>query len=140
MGTWGRLMPREDDNPGAGGGGGEPVEEETIFDKILRKEIPSDCVYEDEQAFAFRDISPQGPTHILVIPKNKDGLTGISQMREDQKGVVGHCMYVARLVAEQEKLENGYRLVINEGPEGCQTVSHLHIHVIGGRQMKWPPG
>ena len=82
-------------------------------------------------AYAFRDINPTGPVHVLVIPKVKDGLSGISTMRADQKALVGHLMYVAQLVAKQEKLEKGFRIVINDGQEGCQTVYHLHIHVIG---------
>lgn len=112
----------------------------TFFDKLIAKEIPADIIYEDDQCMAFRDIAPQGPKHFLVIPKNKDGLNKISNMREDQKALVGHMMYVASQTAKAEGLADGYRIVINDGKEGAQSVYHLHIHVIGGRQMNWPPG
>ena len=112
----------------------------TFFDKLIAKEIPADIIYEDDQCMAFRDIAPQGPKHFLVIPKDKDGLNKISNMREDQKGLVGHMMYVASQTAKKEGLGDGYRLVINDGKNGAQSVYHLHIHVIGGRQMNWPPG
>lgn len=113
----------------------------TFFDKLVSKEIPSKIIYEDEVCQAFRDINPQGPVHFLVIPKNKDGLNRLSNAREDQKGLLGHLMYTAQLVARQEGLvPGGFRLVINDGPNGAQSVYHLHIHVIGGRQMTWPPG
>ncbi|KAJ3699694.1 hypothetical protein LUZ61_003399 [Rhynchospora tenuis] len=112
----------------------------TIFDKIIKKEIPSTIVYEDDKVLAFRDISPQGPTHILVIPKVKDGLTGLSKAEERHVEILGRLLYVAKLVAKQEKLDDGYRVVINDGKNGCQSVYHIHVHVIGGRQMNWPPG
>jgi histidine triad (HIT) family protein len=90
---------------------------------------------------AFRDINPQGPTHFLVIPKNKDGLNRLSSAREDHKGLLGHLMYTAQKVAHQEGLvKDGFRVVVNDGAQGAQSVYHLHIHVIGGRQMTWPPG
>merc|ERR1711957_405452 len=98
-------------------------------------------IYEDEQCLAFRDIAPVAPTHFLVIPKNRDGLTGISKAEPRHEALLGHLMVTAAKVAKQEKLdENGYRLVINEGTEGCQSVFHLHIHVIGGKQLSCPPG
>ncbi|KAJ1699186.1 hypothetical protein LUZ63_007698 [Rhynchospora breviuscula] len=112
----------------------------TIFDKIIKKEIPSTIVYEDDKVLAFRDISPQAPTHILVIPKVKDGLTGLSKAEERHVEILGRLLYVAKLVAKQEKLDDGYRVVINDGKNGCQSVYHIHVHVIGGRQMNWPPG
>ena len=140
----------------------------TIFDKIIAKEIPSDIVHEggwressclqiadfaeisrltasflfdtDDLCVAFRDVSPQAPTHILVIPKNRDGLTQLQHAREDQKGILGHLMYTAQDIAKKEGLQEGYRIVINDGPLGCQSVYHLHIHILGGRQLKWPPG
>lgn len=113
----------------------------TFFDKLVSKEIPSKIIYEDDLCQAFRDINPQGPVHFLVIPKNKDGLNRLSNAREDQKGLLGHLMYTAQLVARQEGLvPGGFRLVINDGPDGAQSVYHLHIHIIGGRQMTWPPG
>lgn len=112
----------------------------TIFDKIISKEIPATVIYEDDQALAFRDISPQGPVHFLVIPKVRGRLTQLSKMHEEDKPLLGHLMYVAAQVAKQEGLSQGYRVVVNDGPNGCQSVYHLHLHIIGGRQMSWPPG
>eukprot|EP01031_Cornospumella_fuschlensis_P030248 gene30248-36554_t len=113
----------------------------TFFDKIVSKEIPAKIIYEDELCLAFRDINPQGPVHFLVIPKNKDGLNRLSNAREDQKGLLGHLMYTAQKVAHDEGLvPGGFRVVINDGAQGSQSVYHLHLHVIGGRQMSWPPG
>ena len=113
----------------------------TFFDKLVAKEIPSATIYEDDLCIAFRDINPQAPVHFLVIPKVKDGLNRLSNAREDQKGLLGHLMYTAQKVAHQEGLvPGGFRTVINDGPMGAQSVYHLHIHVIGGRQMTWPPG
>ena len=113
----------------------------SFFDKIVSKEIPSTIIHEDDQCLAFRDINPQGPVHFLVIPKNKDGLNRLSNAREDQKALLGHLLYTAQKVAHQEGLvEGGFRTVINDGKNGAQSVYHLHIHVIGGRQMNWPPG
>ncbi|XP_068663505.1 14 kDa zinc-binding protein [Aristolochia californica] len=112
----------------------------TIFDKIIRKEIPANVVYEDDKALAFRDLSPQAPTHILIIPKIKDGLSGLSKAEERHCEILGYLLYIAKVVAKQEGLDKGFRIVINDGPDGCQSVYHLHIHLIGGRQMNWPPG
>ena len=116
-------------------------EEDTIFDKIVRKEIPANVIFEDDQCMAFRDIAPVAATHFLVIPKNRDGLTGISKAEPRHEALLGHLMVVVAKVAAQENLANdGYRVVINEGRHGCQSVFHLHIHVIGGQQLSWPPG
>eukprot|EP00607_Mallomonas_marina_P010400 CAMPEP_0182422018 /NCGR_PEP_ID=MMETSP1167-20130531/7607_1 /TAXON_ID=2988 /ORGANISM="Mallomonas Sp, Strain CCMP3275" /LENGTH=140 /DNA_ID=CAMNT_0024599719 /DNA_START=183 /DNA_END=605 /DNA_ORIENTATION=+ len=113
----------------------------TFFDKLVSKEIPSTIIYEDDQCMAFRDINPQAPVHFLVIPKNKDGLNRLSNAREDQSMLLGHLLYTAQKVAKQEGLQpGGFRVVINDGAEGCQSVYHLHLHVIGGRQLGWPPG
>eukprot|EP00602_Paraphysomonas_sp_CaronLab_P006274 CAMPEP_0185024280 /NCGR_PEP_ID=MMETSP1103-20130426/7288_1 /TAXON_ID=36769 /ORGANISM="Paraphysomonas bandaiensis, Strain Caron Lab Isolate" /LENGTH=138 /DNA_ID=CAMNT_0027557201 /DNA_START=153 /DNA_END=569 /DNA_ORIENTATION=+ len=113
----------------------------TFFDKIVSKEIPADVIYEDDLCLAFRDINPQAPVHFLVIPKNKDGLNRLSNAREDQKGLLGHLLYTAQSVATQEGLKpGGFRVNINDGKDGAQSVYHLHIHVMGGRQMQWPPG
>jgi len=111
----------------------------TVFDKILSNEWPSDSVYQDDTVYAFRDINPQAPTHIIVIPKYRDGLTKLSHAREDQEGLLGHLLYVAQKIGSKE-CPNGFRLVINDGEEGAQSVYHLHIHILGGRQMTWPPG
>ncbi|KAH7654508.1 Histidine triad (HIT) protein [Dioscorea alata] len=112
----------------------------TIFDKIISKEIPSSIVYEDEKVLAFRDINPQAPVHVLVIPKLRDGLTQLGKAVPGHTEILGHLLYVARLVAEKEGILDGFRVVINNGPGACQSVYHLHLHVLGGRQMKWPPG
>ncbi|KAM3339761.1 14 kDa zinc-binding protein [Capsicum galapagoense] len=118
-----------------------PSDAPTIFDKIIKKEIPADIVYEDDKVLAFRDINPQAPVHILLIPKVRDGLTGLSKAEGKHCEILGQLLYTAKLVAKQEGLlENGFRLVINDGPSGCQSVYHLHLHLLGGRQMNWPPG
>lgn len=116
------------------------MSDETIFDKLIRKEIPSNIVFEDEHVFAFRDIAPQAPTHILIIPKNKDGLSGISKAEERHEAILGKLFVAAALIARKEGLEEGYRIVINEGKHGGQQVPHLHLHLLGGRQFGWPPG
>ncbi|KAL6225872.1 hypothetical protein ACLB2K_004721 [Fragaria x ananassa] len=117
-----------------------PSDSPTIFDKIINKEIPATVVFEDDKVLAFRDISPQAPTHILIIPKVRDGLTGLSKAEERHCEILGQLLYTAKLVAKQEGLEDGFRIVINDGPKGCQSVYHIHVHLIGGRQMNWPPG
>ncbi len=117
------------------------TEEITIFDRIVSKQIPATILYEDEIALAFRDVNPVAPVHFLVIPKNRDGLTGISKAEDRHVALLGHLMKVVAIVAKQEKIhEDGYRTVINEGKHGCQSVFHLHIHVMGGKQLGWPPG
>ncbi|KAI3472414.1 hypothetical protein Pfo_029535 [Paulownia fortunei] len=117
-----------------------PSDSPTIFDKIISKEIPANIVYEDDKVLAFRDIAPEAPIHIVIIPKVKDVLTGVSKAEEKHCEILGRLLYTAKLVAKQEGLEDGFRLVINDGPKGCQSVYHLHIHLLGGRQMNWPPG
>ncbi|GLT39750.1 hypothetical protein SLA2020_139250 [Shorea laevis] len=112
----------------------------TIFDKIIAKEIPSTIVYEDDKVLAFRDINPQAPVHVLVIPKLRDGLTELGKAEPRHKEILGELLYAARIVAEKEGILDGFRVVINNGPSACQSVYHLHLHVLGGRQMKWPPG
>ncbi|KAF8092859.1 hypothetical protein N665_0400s0057 [Sinapis alba] len=112
----------------------------TIFDKIIAKEIPSDIVYEDENVLAFRDINPQAPVHVLVIPKLRDGLTTLGKAEPRHVEVLGQLLHASKIVAEKEGIVDGFRVVINNGAEGCQSVYHLHLHVLGGRQMKWPPG
>ena len=112
--------------------GGAP----TVFDKILSGEWSSDKVHEDDQCLAFRDINPQGPVHVIVIPKNRDGLTMLSKAREDQKGILGHLLYVAKEVGKKE-CPSGFRIVINDGEHGAQSVYHLHLHVIGKIEMHY---
>ncbi|MEC4803353.1 MAG: histidine triad nucleotide-binding protein [Jaaginema sp. PMC 1079.18] len=111
---------------------------DTIFGKIIRKEIPADIIYEDDLCLAFKDISPQAPVHILVIPKKP--IVRLSDATPDDHAVLGHLLLIAKRVAEDVGLGNGYRVVINNGIEGGQTVDHLHLHILGGRQMTWPPG
>ncbi|MCS6814345.1 MAG: histidine triad nucleotide-binding protein [Cyanobacteria bacterium] len=111
---------------------------ETIFSKIIRREIPADIVYEDNLCLAFRDIQPQAPVHILVIPK--EPIAKLADVESKDHALMGHLLLTVKRVAEQEGLANGYRVVINCGPDGGQTVYHLHLHILGGRQMQWPPG
>ncbi|OKH21628.1 histidine triad nucleotide-binding protein [Chroogloeocystis siderophila 5.2 s.c.1] len=111
---------------------------ETIFSKIIRREIPADIVYEDELVLAFKDVNPQAPVHILVIPK--EPIAKLADAESKDHALMGHLLLTAKRVAQQAGLENGYRVVINTGPDGGQTVYHLHLHILGGRQMKWPPG
>lgn len=113
------------------------ISEPTIFDKILSKEIPSTAVYEDDVTYAFRDINPQAPVHVLVIPKRR--IPMLSMVQPSDKEVLGHLLLTAAKVAEVEGLEEGYRVLINNGKDGLQSVYHLHLHVIGGRELKWGP-
>jgi len=115
------------------------IPEVTIFDKIVRGDIPCKEVYQDDKVLAFRDINAVASVHILVIPKDRDGLTQLSKARSDQKELLGHLMYVAQELGSKE-CPNGFRVVINDGQDGAQSVYHLHLHVIGGRPMTWPPG
>ncbi|XP_051922836.1 histidine triad nucleotide-binding protein 2, mitochondrial [Hippocampus zosterae] len=110
----------------------------TIFSKVIDKSLPADIIYEDDKCLAFRDISPQAPVHFLVIPKML--IPSLSQAKDDDAELLGHLLVVAKKVAKQEALAEGYRVVINDGKHGAQSVYHLHLHVLGGRQMKWPPG
>ena len=112
--------------------------ETTIFKKIIDKEIPADIVYEDDVCLAFRDIAPQAPTHVLVIPKKE--IENIDALADDDAAAVGHMLTVIRDLARQLGLDDGYRVVVNCGPHGGQAVDHLHFHLLGGRQMTWPPG
>ena len=114
------------------------MSEDTIFGKIIRKEIPADIVYEDDLCLAFRDITPQAPTHILVIPKKP--IPKLSAAAAEDKELLGHILLTVKEIAEKEGLSNGYRVVINTDQDGGQTVFHLHMHLLGGRSLKWPPG
>lgn len=111
---------------------------DTIFGKIIRREIPADIVYEDDLALAFRDVNPQAPTHILVIPKKP--IPRLSESDLADTSLMGHLLMTVKKVAKQENLQNGYRVVINNGKDGGQTVDHLHLHILGDRFMGWPPG
>ena len=112
--------------------------EETIFAKIISREIAADIVHEDERCLAFRDVAPQTPVHILVIPKKP--LVGLQDACPQDESLLGHLLLVASQLAKQEGLAQGYRCVINAGAEGGQSVYHLHVHLLGGRQLEWPPG
>ena len=104
-----------------------------LFCKIIAGEIPSNKVYEDETVLAFRDIAPQAPTHILVIPKTHIG--SVAEISAENSGVVAHIFEVIPQIAQAEGLENGYRVVSNCGDDGCQSVHHLHFHILGGKQL-----
>ena len=111
---------------------------DTIFGKIIRREIPANIVYEDDLALAFKDINPQAPTHILVIPKKP--IRRLSDATPEDQSLLGHLLLTVQKVAVEAGLTNGYRVVMNNGHDGGQTVDHLHFHILGDRQMKWPPG
>jgi histidine triad (HIT) family protein len=110
----------------------------TIFRKIIDREIPAKIVFEDGLALAFHDVNPQAPTHVLVIPKKE--IACLDAAGEGDGALLGHLLQVAQRVAHELELKDGYRVVINNGPAGGQSVDHLHLHVLGGRAMKWPPG
>ena len=111
----------------------------TIFQQIIDGNIPADKVFEDERVIAFRDIQPQAPIHILVIPKKP--IVSLADASEEDRDLMGHLMLVAAQVARSEGIDQaGYRVVTNIGREGGQSVDHIHLHVLGGRQMGWPPG
>ncbi|CAH2296024.1 histidine triad nucleotide-binding 1 [Pelobates cultripes] len=111
---------------------------DTIFGKIIRKEIPANIFYEDEQCIAFHDIAPQAPTHFLVVPKK--AISHLSEADASDEALLGHLMIVGKKCAAELGLTRGYRLILNEGPDGGQSVYHVHLHVLGGRQLGWPPG
>jgi histidine triad (HIT) family protein len=109
-----------------------------LFCKILDGSIPSTSVYADDKCFAFADIHPQAPVHILIIPWKH--ISSLADATADQTELLGHLLAAAAEIARQKDLGNGYRVVINTGPDGGQTVDHLHIHLLGGRSLAWPPG
>jgi histidine triad (HIT) family protein len=111
----------------------------TLFEKIISREIPANIVFEDEHCLAFRDISPQAPIHILVVPKSV--IARIDAAEGENQSILGHLLLTAAEVARREGIsETGYRLVINNGSHGGETVPHLHVHLLGGRPLAWPPG
>jgi len=115
------------------------MSETTIFDRIISGEMDADVLYEDNDVMAFRDINPQAPTHVLVIPKQRIATT--NHLSSEDDALIGKLMRVARDVAKQEEIaESGYRVVVNCGDHGGQEVQHLHLHLLGGRSMRWPPG
>ncbi|AKS42067.1 histidine triad nucleotide-binding protein [Wenzhouxiangella marina] len=110
-----------------------------LFERIIRREIPADIVHETDDILAFRDVNPQAPVHILIIPKQR--VATINDIKDDQAELVGRMVLTARQLAADEGLaEDGYRLVMNCNEHGGQSVFHIHLHLLGGRQMNWPPG
>jgi diadenosine tetraphosphate (Ap4A) HIT family hydrolase len=114
--------------------------DDCIFCKIAAGEIPSETVYEDEEIMAFKDLQPQAPVHVLVIPRKHISSLDEVQESDEDKELIGHLMSKIRIIAAQLGLGNGYRIVANTGEDGLQTVQHLHFHLLGGRKMTWPPG
>jgi histidine triad (HIT) family protein len=110
----------------------------TIFQRIIDREIPADIVHEDDLCLAFRDIAPQAPTHVLIIPKRL--IPSLADCHHAEAGLLGHLLTTAAMVARQLGLIQGYRTVINCGRDGGQSVDHLHVHLLGGRPLGWPPG
>ena len=109
-----------------------------LFCRIISGEIPSKKVYEDEHTFAFEDINPQAPTHVLVVPKKH--VHGLKEATAEDAELIGNCQLAAAKIARQRGIEDGYRTVLNVGPRAGQSVFHLHVHLLGGRNLQWPPG
>jgi len=127
-----------DKKPLEEGADAPPPGTDTIFGKIARGEVPTKFIHEDSDCVAFHDLNPQAPIHFLVIPRKP-----IAQLRtatEEDEKLLGHLMTVASKVALKLGMDPGFRVVINDGKQGCQSVYHLHLHVLGGRQLTWPPG
>ncbi|WP_299459471.1 histidine triad nucleotide-binding protein [uncultured Gimesia sp.] len=110
----------------------------TIFKKIIDREIPAEIIYEDELCLAFKDVNPQAPVHVLVIPKQE--IPSMAHLEFADQELAGHLILTVGKLATMLGLENGYRMIVNTGTEGGQTVDHLHLHLLGGRSMHWPPG
>ncbi len=112
---------------------------ENIFARIIAKQVPATIVYEDDQVLAFRDIQPKAPVHILVVPKKE--ISSLSEARAEDEPMLGHLLTVAAELARKEGIDKtGFRLVINKGRDAGESVPHLHVHLLGGRPMAWPPG
>jgi len=109
-----------------------------LFCRIIRGELPHKKVYEDQRTYVFEDIHPQAPTHVLIVPKKH--IAGLKEAGPDEADLIGHCQLVAAEIARQRKIEDGYRTVFNVGPLSGQSVFHLHLHLLGGRRLTWPPG
>lgn len=110
----------------------------TLFERIIAREIPAKIEYEDDRAIVIHDIQPQAPVHVLIVPKRP--IARVSEAAPEDEALLGHLLLVAGKMSKQLGLANGYRLVVNHGPDACETVPHLHIHLLGKRQFKWPPG
>ena len=109
-----------------------------LFCKIVQGKIPAKKIYEDEHTFAFEDIDPKAPTHVLIVPRKH--LTGLKEAGDADAEIIGRCHLTAAKIAKDRKIEDGYRTVLNVGPKAGQSVFHLHVHLIGGRDLRWPPG
>ena len=112
--------------------------EKTLFSKIIDGEIPGDFVHQDDQCVVLRDVNPQAPVHLLVIPRKP--IPRVGEANEEDAALLGHLLLVASEVANSESLSQGFRIVVNNGSDGGESVPHLHVHVLGGRQLGWPPG
>jgi histidine triad (HIT) family protein len=112
--------------------------EATLFEKIINREVPADILYEDELSIVIKDISPQAPTHLLIIPKKV--IPKLSDATDEDQNILGHLMLVAGKIAEQLELDETFRLVVNNGAKAGQSVFHLHLHLLSGRSLNWPPG
>lgn len=110
----------------------------TIFQKIIDREIPAKIEHEDEHCIVIHDIQPQAPVHVLIVPKKL--IPRVAEAETADQAVLGHLLLTAKLMAAQLGLANGFRVVINNGPDGCESVPHLHVHLLGKRQLQWPPG
>jgi len=111
---------------------------DSIFTKIKNKEIPGNVIYEDDKCFALEDINPQAPVHVLIVPHKE--IIKISDSTSEDKELLGHLLLVSKTIAQKFELENNYRLIINNGAGAGQSVFHLHVHLLGGRSLDWPPG
>jgi histidine triad (HIT) family protein len=111
---------------------------DTLFAKIIDRQIPADIVYEDDLCLGFRDVNPQAPVHILLVPKKP--LDMLSSATSDDQALLGHMLLAAGKITRDLKIDGAFRLVINNGKEGGQAVFHLHMHIMGGRKFRWPPG
>jgi histidine triad (HIT) family protein len=112
--------------------------QKAVFKRIIDGEIPARIVYQDDLCLAFHDVAPQAPTHVIVIPKKE--IPSLDEVSDDDAALVGHLVVVVRKLAKQLRLDGGYRMVVNCGPDAGQSVDHLHFHLLAGRQLAWPPG
>lgn len=114
------------------------MSEQTLFQRILTGDIPAEIIFQDDMAFVIKDINPQAPIHVLVIPKKP--VARLDEAVEEDRALLGHLLLVARNMAKKLQLKDGYRVIINNGSDGGESVPHMHVHVVGGRKMTWPPG
>lgn len=110
----------------------------TLFERIIAREIPARIEHEDEHCIVIHDIQPQAPVHLLIIPKK--AIPRVAEAQAEDAGTLGHLLLAAQTVARKLQLSNGFRLVVNNGPDACESVPHLHVHMLAKRQMSWPPG